>query len=1173
MSRGDRGDGESEERPLSSIEDAPTLASDEPVASTLIAPTVSGWPLAADEDDDTSFPEVDQERYQIEGEHARGGIGRIMKARDRRLGRPVAIKELLDAGSGNEVRFLREARVTARLEHPAIVPVHDLGRWEDGGPFYSMKMVSGQSLKERIDACAGMEDRLALLPNLIAVVDAIAYAHSQGVIHRDLKPQNVIVGPFGETVVIDWGLAKDTRHEGDDEDEATPYRVSGDSLTIVGTVMGTPAYMPPEQARGDEVDERADIYALGAILYHLLRGSAPYKGTESADVVAAVLDGPPPALDDEDGPGELVAIANKAMARDAGTRYGSAIKLAADLKRFQTGKLVTAHSYSRWSLLKRWLLRYRAPVAVAAVAVVLLAAMAVASVRHIMMEKDIAQAQRRVAEGRTLQLLEEQGRRELLAQKPLRAAVYLSRAWAEKRSPTVGWLLADAMRPLDALMVSVNASDDGITDQVLVSGGTVVVTADDKGGLRLADARTGEQRWAIKAHDKQIRQVAASSDGKRIVTGSFDGKARLWRGTGELIATVTESKWGVMGVAVSPDGRRAVVSSRSTVIMVATADGKELWRRDAKDYTTNTAFSPDGAQVAVAGASGTVQVNDAETGALVYTLTGHHSGVWVVRFSRDGASLISTSADNSARLWDRRTGKLRHQLAGHTALVHDAAFSPDSRFVATASNDRTARVWNVATGALVHKLEGHDDIVASIRYDPSGSLLLTASNDGTARLWDATSGRAIATLTGHRRCTSAEITADGRRIITTGDDGSMRIWKSTGWKRIATLAKHTARLSTGEFSADGRVLTAGFDGFVHIWSSTGKHLAALDAGPEKAPGKNLRMSADASPEKNREAMRNMMRAAAYMVVSARFSPDGKRVVAVSSNGTIKLFDSSSGKKLSSVRAPHAGLGATAFSPDSRVLAVAAGKIVRLFEISKGKALVTLKGHTANVREVIFSRDGRLLVTASDDNTARIWSVTGELRHTLGGHGRRVTSLDISADGAMVVTSSDDKLARVWRTSTGQLLHTLAGRMARFSPAGDRLATGSRDGSGRIWDSATGVLVAALDGHRNTIRGLAWSPDGTRVITASADATARIWEAANGRLLAKLEGHADEVVAASFDPSGRIALTVGRDGRGVLWSVEAEQRPADEINRLVAERSPWRLVEGRLVPANKPAPQP
>ena len=201
------------------------------------------------------LPPIREDRYEIRGVHGRGGIGVVFEAYDRTLKRRVALKELQSYGPRSQARFVREALITARLDHPCIVSVYEAGTWPDGRAIYAMKMVEGRSLKEELACAATPAERLSLIPHVIAVADAVAYAHSKGIIHRDLKPANVIVGEFGETVVIDWGLAKDLGAEDDDSSE--PVVDGDDQLTKTGALMGTPAYMAPEQFAGGPVDQRA----------------------------------------------------------------------------------------------------------------------------------------------------------------------------------------------------------------------------------------------------------------------------------------------------------------------------------------------------------------------------------------------------------------------------------------------------------------------------------------------------------------------------------------------------------------------------------------------------------------------------------------------------------------------------------------------------------------------------------------------------------------------------------------------------------------------------------------------------------------------------------------------------------------------------------------------------
>ncbi len=358
---------------------------------------------------------VEQSRYEIDTELARGGMGRILHAIDRRHGRRVAIKELLTDTPSLRARFRREALITARLQHPAIVPVYEAGRWPSGEPFYAMKMVEGRSLDAVIAGRRTLERRMELLPNVIAVAEAIAYAHERKVIHRDLKPANVLVGDFGETVVIDWGLAKDLNEiEPPVETSTAPALApsaldatavvtldevpsgvpSTDGLTVHGHAMGTPAYMAPEQARGEPADERADVYALGGILYHLLTGRMPYADSKDggALVERKRLDEPPTSVPELEAkaPPDLVAIVAKAMARKADERYPTAKPLVADLRRFENGQLVSVHDYSTGELLRRWLRRHRVVVAFATVLVAVVAIGGTLAVTRVLRERDRA---------------------------------------------------------------------------------------------------------------------------------------------------------------------------------------------------------------------------------------------------------------------------------------------------------------------------------------------------------------------------------------------------------------------------------------------------------------------------------------------------------------------------------------------------------------------------------------------------------------------------------------------------------------------------------------------------------------------------------------------------------------------------------------------------------------
>jgi tetratricopeptide (TPR) repeat protein len=323
-------------------------------------------------------------RYQLGKEIARGGMGRIFEAYDLALGRTVAIKCLREDRSAMEARFEREVALTAQLEHPAIVAVHDAGRLPDGRRFYAMRRIGGKPLDQRIAEAPDLNGRLALLPYFIALVDAMAYVHSRSVIHRDLKPQNVVVGEFGETVIVDWGLAK---RLADSEPESAAPASLGEVATLDGEIVGTRGYMAPEQATGGNVGLAADVHGLGATLLHLITGHPPALGTNPA-TIAELKEAPP----------ELAAIAIRAMARDPAARYPSARELSEDLHRFHTGRLVEAHQYSIGQLARRWFARHRKMVMVATLSLLAIAGIAIVAVVRVVDERETARAERGRAE-------------------------------------------------------------------------------------------------------------------------------------------------------------------------------------------------------------------------------------------------------------------------------------------------------------------------------------------------------------------------------------------------------------------------------------------------------------------------------------------------------------------------------------------------------------------------------------------------------------------------------------------------------------------------------------------------------------------------------------------------------------------------------------------------------
>ncbi|HEY6039874.1 MAG TPA: WD40 repeat domain-containing serine/threonine-protein kinase [Kofleriaceae bacterium] len=594
-------------------------------------------------------------RYEYGDEIARGGMGRVVEATDTVLGRTVALKEALALDPEAIQRFHRETRITARLEHPSIVPVHDAGTSDTGAPFYVMRKISGRSLEELVSRAPELADRLALVPHIVAAANAIAHAHERGVVHRDIKPSNILAGELGETTVIDWGLAKAIGETDEVRARRAPSAApllpgedDDDNIkTRAGIVFGTPGFMAPEQLRGAAVDERCDVYALGATLYHLLARKPPHYAKNGADMMRAAVDGPPQPLREivPGVPPALATIVDKALAHDREARYHDARALADDLQRFLTGQLVKSHHYSNRDKLLRWVRNNRALVAVAASSLVALLAIAAFSFSRILAARDRADA--KAAEALAQKNLADTAKNEAL-DRLNQVTIANARAVAmTEPTPAVALVkpLVTSPRWREARDVAAAARANGVAFALPASAHTIslelsrdgqrAISAGDDGVIRLYDlsrkepmrvlfdahvaspARFGDaEHTVVLFHDTHVTFVDVASGthrdletptavAKLEVAGPIayyvDPQKELWKldlaGGAPSKIPLDEA---VDAIAPSPDGRWVALAGAQHVMLIdrtstlpaeVIADGtvRELaWQADASQLAAIT---------------------------------------------------------------------------------------------------------------------------------------------------------------------------------------------------------------------------------------------------------------------------------------------------------------------------------------------------------------------------------------------------------------------------------------------------------------------------------------------------------------------------------------------------------------------------------------------------------
>jgi len=1124
---------------------------------TVSAPPAGAAPRDADaERDAAQLPVVAKTNYTIIEEHDRGGLGRIMRARDKRTGRIVAIKEILEGRSAAAERFAREALITANLQHPAIVPVYEVGQWESNEPFYAMKLVSGESLAAAMKKRKTTNARLGMLSHIIAVADAMAYAHSEGVIHRDMKPSNVLVGSFGETVVIDWGLAKRLTDgdsvDGSEEKESAPDTESTDSnLTRAGSVMGTPAYMSPEQGSGENVDERTDVYAIGAMLYHLLTGKRPFSDSKSVDeLLAELVAGPPKPITDyvDDVPADLVAIANKAMAHNREDRYRTAGELADELRKFQNGKLVAAHSYTTWQLVQRWLLRHKIPVAIAGVALLVVAVVGTISIKRVLDARDHADAQTKIAKQATQQavtrlasLYAEQGRQALRAERHDEAAAYLSKAYSlNVDTPGLRTMLARAMSTLDRRASTVH-----------------IKTAGGLGGIRFA------------------------RKGTRLLTNTGKGLVVWDSNTGAKVATLEGAPKGVNGFTVSPDGSMvAAIDTANTLRVWSTKDWKPMWAIRGTESKPNKhpVFSDDSSLVAIATFGRGVDIFEARTGAAKGWLL--EPKAMSVAFSVDDTRVLVGSLDATAQLhvWDRKSQERVKTIdAGVVAVL---TIKPVANNQVLTITGEKFQHWDITSGKKLAELEAPGGSYSDISLSPSKTSAVVWAGDGTAIIWDTKDATRSATYAGRHKgaVISAGMSGDGLYVYTRGREGI-----------VAIRDRMTGAVTTTVAAPLGQKLGAAMDQHRHRIATVNSrhHVAIVDYSyrPRFVRGTSYhsRISGlDVSADGTRAVATGMtpsnalftigkkphvLRKDAKEPVYARLAKRGERIALAGADGKLFTYNTANGKQMATWQISNKYL---AISDDGRWVASEANDgRVAVWSTDKGELSWSKKPFKSTAYSFVFSPDGKVLAATSVLGEAAVFNVATGAPTLLKKHEQRAIALSFSRDSSRVAVVSDDRVARISDASSGRELYTLTGKVVTVGFSDKHIAGGNLDGSVSLFDVKTGKRVSSWKAGNTGLVLTEFDQSGGRLLTSPLNGPVRIWDTRTNGQVAELPGHQGPGIRAKFLGAGDRVIAQGTsDSFHRIWDVSIEKRSAEAIDKRIKCLGLYRLDGDKMV-SNEP----
>jgi WD40 repeat protein/serine/threonine protein kinase len=1087
--------------------------------------------------------------YKLLEQIGEGGFGVVYMAEQAEpVRRRVALKIIKPGMDSRQVivRFEAERQALAMMDHQNIARVLDAGTTDSGRPYFVMELVRGVPITQYCDAHKlTVRERLALF---IPVCQAIQHAHQKGIIHRDVKPSNILVCLYdGKATpkVIDFGVAK-----------AIDQRLTEKTMfTQHGQIIGTLEYMSPEQAELSQldVDTRSDIYSLGVLLYELLTGMTPItkeqlRSAGFAEMLCLIremeLEKPSTRLSHshkllpvisaqrQTEPsklgailrGELDWIVMKALEKDRMRRYETANALARDIDRHLADEPVEACPPSTAYRMRKFVRKHRTAISTAAGFAGILALAAVVSTWQAiratnaeagaLVERDRAQQSELQAK-----VAQERAREERDLAERARVQEVAARQEAEQARQAEAaqkTRLAEQTRQLErqlyfnrVTLAQAQWSTNNInTAEKLLDSGS----ADLRGYEWYYVKRLCHKDIMTLRHEDGLDNidVAFLMDGTRVISVGR-GTLKVWDSKTEVLLT-EESGESFRIACLSANGKwlaaRHLNDQSISVLDTETDRVAAIIRDDAGGYALT--LSLDGSTLAVSNQNTIVlwDVLSASERLTIRSPLFQSPGIQCLAFSADGQRIAGGYTGGGFRVWDTMTGKQVLVAPAYEGSVQDLTFSADGKYLATAQFEGTATIWDLAKGQPFQRLRGHSSAVRAVAFSPNCQRLATASADRSVRLWDVQYGTEEVILRGHRgEVTSVAFSPDSQLVVSGSQDGTVKIWSADTHQETLLLRGHARdSIPAIAFQEGGRRLASvGADNTLRIWDSfTGENVRTLSAGkwPIALLGNFLFIRRSSGFGDSSGSFVELMGVA--------FSADG-RYLATDVEDAIAIWDATTGRRLRLIGEPSKEIPTLAWSPDGQRLASATtrpvfGEVgkqlceINLWDPQTGELLQKLSTQELAITRLAYSPDGQC-VAGGGRKEVNIWNASaGRQMQSLSSQSSGATaSIAFSADGAILAAGETDGVVTIWDTSSGGVVvslraHDSSVTALAFSPDSQRLATGGEDRAVKLWETVTGEAALTLRVEAPKVESLAFSPDGHRLAASSTDGVIRIWDA-------------------------------------------------------------------------------